>query len=92
MEQTGLIPKEPIQSIPIDFRIGFDQLVLTFSNEVQLFDNDLNLIFVETIPANSNLRFTETLIKNEEIFTGTNLKDSCIDLSSATRQQFCNSI
>ena len=24
-------------------------MVLTFSNEIQLFDNDLNLIFVETI-------------------------------------------
>ena len=67
LELTGLIPKEPLQSIPIDFRAGFDQLVLTFSNEIQLFDNDLNLIFVETIPTNSNLRFSETLIENQHV-------------------------
>ena len=50
LEQTGLVPKEPLQAIPIDFRAGFDQLVLTFSDEIQLFDSDLNLIFMKQFP------------------------------------------
>lgn len=89
LEQTGLIPREPLQSIPIDFRAGFDQLVLTFSNEIQLFDNDLNLIFVETIPTNSNLRFSETLLENQEVFTGTNLEGLMrLDLSAQHDNSF----
>ena len=89
LEQTDLVPKEPLQAIPIDFRAGFDQLVLTFSDEIQLFDSDLNLIFVETIPTNSNLRFTETLVENQEVFTGTNLEGLMrIDLSAQQDNSF----
>lgn len=89
LEQTDLVPKEPLQAIPIDFRAGFDQLVLTFSDEIQLFDSDLNMIFVESIPANSNLRFTETLVENQEVFIGTNLQGLMrIDLSAEQDNSF----
>ena len=63
--------------------------MLTFSDEIQLFDSDLNLIFVESIPANSNLRFTETLVENQEVFTGTNLEGLMrIDLSAQQDNSF----
>lgn len=89
LEQTGLVPKEPLQSLPVDFRAGFNQLILTFSNEIQLFDNDLNLIFVETTPVNSDLIFSETLVKNQEVFTGTNLEGLMrIDLMAQQDNRF----
>lgn len=61
-------------AIPIDFKSQSNMLAITFPKEVQLYDANLDLFFVESVVAGSLNQFTETIVHKNEVFTGTTLE------------------